>query len=80
MPLAGVVTLIAVFLTVAVLAFYLIRIAIILNHVNFTLGTIVAGLRSIAQGGEPLERLVGEIYQHLEGSRAALDDALGVEE
>lgn len=80
MPLAGVVTLIAVFLTVAALAFYLIRIAIILNHVNFTLGTIVAGLRSIAMGAEPLEPLIGEIYQHLEGSRQALDEVLGVEE
>ncbi len=76
MPLAGVVTLILTFATVAVLAFYLIRIAIILNHVNFTLGTIIAGLRAIAQGGEPLEGLIGDIYKHIEGSRQALDQVL----
>lgn len=80
MPLAGVVTLIGVALTVAVLAIYLIRVAVILNHVNFTLGTILAGVRSIAMGGEPLEHLIGEIYTHMDASRRALDDVLGVEE
>lgn len=79
MPLAAVVTLIGVFATVAVLAAYLIRIAFILNHVNFTLGTIHAGVRSIAMGGEPLEPLISGIYQELEETRITLDEALGVE-
>lgn len=79
MPLAAVVTLIGVALTVAVLAIYLIRVAVILNHVNFTVGTINAGIKAIAQGAEPLEPLIGEIYSHLETTRMALDDALGVE-
>ena len=79
MPLAAVVTLIGVALTVAVLAIYLTRVALILNHVNFTVGTINAGVRAIAMGAEPLEPLIGEIYSHLEETRLALEDALGVE-
>lgn len=79
MPLAAVVTLIGVALTVAVLAIYLTRVALILNHVNFTVGTINAGVRAIAMGAEPLEPLIGEIYSHLEETRYALEDALGVE-
>lgn len=79
MPLAAVVTLIGVALTVAVLAIYLTRVALILNHVNFTVGTINAGVRAIAQGAEPLEPLISEIYSHLEETRLALEDALGVE-
>ncbi|HVM13978.1 MAG TPA: hypothetical protein VM287_06585 [Egibacteraceae bacterium] len=79
MPLAAVVTLIGVFLTVVVLAAYLIRVALILNHVNFTLGTINAGVRAIAMGAEPLEPLLNDIYGYLEDTRIALDETLGVE-
>lgn len=78
MPFVAVVTLIGVFLTVAVLAAYLIRVAFILNHVNFTLGTIHAGVRAIAMGGEPLEPLIGGIYEQLEETRLTLDETLGV--
>lgn len=78
MPLAAVVTLIGVALTVVVLAAYLIRVAAILQHVNFTVGTINAGVRAIAQGAEPLDPLISEIYSHLETTRLALEDALGV--
>lgn len=77
MPLAAVVTLIGVALTVAVLAAYLIRVALILNHVNFTLGTINAGVRAIAMGAEPLEPLLNDIYGYLEDTRLALDETLG---
>ncbi|HVM00973.1 MAG TPA: hypothetical protein VM324_16910 [Egibacteraceae bacterium] len=79
MPLAGWFVLVLVFATVAVLAAYLIRVAVILNHVNFTVGTINAGVRAIAQGGEPLEPLIGEIYSNLEEARVALDQTLGVQ-
>lgn len=79
MPLAGWFTLAGTLVIVALLAIYLIRIAFILNHVNFTLGTIIAGLHSIAMAGEPLEPLIGDIYAHLEETRIALDQTLGVE-
>lgn len=73
MPLAAVVTLIGVTLTVLALALYLIRVAVILKHVNFTLGTIVAGLRSIANQTAPLDDVVGEINTDLADVRTALE-------
>lgn len=73
MELAAVVTLIGVALTVVALAVYLITVAAILKHVNFTLGTIVAGLRSIANQTEPLGVVVGEINQDLADVRGALE-------
>src|SRR2546425_4624436 len=53
MPAAGVVTLLAVFITVGALAFYLVRIALVLKHVNFTLGTVVAGGGANEVGARP---------------------------
>ncbi len=79
MPAPAYVTLVGVALTVAVLAIYLTRVAIILNHVNFTVGTVNAGVRAIAQGAEPLDPLISEIYSHLETTRLALADVLGAE-
>lgn len=74
LPLAGIVFLVGVFLTVAVLAAYLIRIALILVHVNFTLGTIIAGVRAIATQVEPLHPVVTEINNDLAGLAKALED------
>jgi uncharacterized protein YoxC len=73
MELAAIVTLIGVALTVLALAVYLITVAAILKHVNFTLGTIVAGLRSIANQTEPLDVVVSEINKDLADVRAALE-------
>jgi len=74
MPVSGVVFLVGVFLTVATLAAYLIRVALILVHVNFTLGTIIAGVRAIATQVEPLGPVVGEINNDLAGLSKALQD------
>lgn len=74
MPLAGIVFLVGVALTVAVLAAYLIRVALILVHVNFTLGTIIAGVRAIATQVEPLNPVVSEINNDLAGLAKALED------
>ncbi|MFN2388979.1 MAG: hypothetical protein ABR575_05165 [Actinomycetota bacterium] len=73
MPLVAVVTLIGVAATVVVLALYLITVARILHKVNFTLGTIIAGLRSIAVQTEPLTGVVEEINKDLAGVRDALE-------
>lgn len=73
MPLAAIVTLIGTAITVVVLALYLIRIAFILKHVNFTLGTVIAGVRAIANQTEPLGQVVNDINQELDGLRAALE-------
>lgn len=76
MPLAGVVTLIGVALTVLVLAAYLIKIAVILHKVNFTLGTIIAGLRAIAVQTEPLGSVMNEINSDLANVQGALEGLL----
>lgn len=73
MELVAIVTLIGVALTVVVLAVYLVTVAAILKHVNFTLGTVIAGLWSIANQSEPLEQVMGEINRDLDGVRSALD-------
>jgi hypothetical protein len=76
MPLAGVVTLIGVALTILVLAAYLLKVAYILYKVNFTLGTIIAGLRSIVLQTEPLAPVMEEVNNDLAGVQAALEGLL----
>ena len=76
MPLVAVVTLIGVALTVLALAGYLIQVALILRHVNFTLGTIIAGVRSIANQTEPLGPIIDEINRDLADVRSSLDGLL----
>lgn len=78
MTTAGAVTLIGVALTVLTLAAYLIRIAFILKHVNFTLGTIIAGLRSIANQTEPLNPIMGEINNDLAAVQAELERVVNI--
>lgn len=55
-----------------VLAAYLITIASILKHVNFTLGTIIAGVRAIANQCQPLSAVMGEINGDLNEVRRAV--------
>lgn len=76
MPLAGIVTLIAVGLVVAALAVYLIWVALLLRRVSFNLGTIIAGLHAIAFQAEPLGRRLQRINGGLETSRQALQQFL----
>jgi uncharacterized protein YoxC len=54
-------TLAVVAVIVAVLALYLIDICQNLNHVSFTVGTIIIGLRAIEQKTEPLGSVVRQI-------------------
>lgn len=77
MPLAGIVTLLCVALTVAALAFFLIHVIILLRTTSFALGTIVAGLRAIAYQTRPLAQLVGEINRDLGDVQSVLEGALG---
>lgn len=76
MPLAGIVTLIAVGLVVAALAIYLIWVALLLRRVSFNLGTIIAGLHSIAFQAEPLGRRLQRINGSLESSHQTLQQFL----
>jgi hypothetical protein len=67
-----IVTLIGVGLLVAALAIYLSIIAYHLTKVSFTLGTVLIGVRAIANQTEPLDGVVGSIATDV----AAMDDAL----
>ncbi len=72
MGAATIVTLIAVFLIVAALAGYLITIALTLRDVSFTLGTIIIGVRAIANQTQPVKGVVDDIVRDV----VAMDSAL----
>jgi len=72
MGAATVVTLIGVAVIVAAIAIYLIRICVILNHVSFTLGTVIIGVRAIAAACEPLAGVVRDIANNV----SAIDEDL----
>lgn len=67
-----IVTLIGVGLLVAALVIYLSLVAFHLSRVNFTLGTVLIGVRSIANQTEPVPAVVGRIATEV----AAMDSAL----
>ncbi len=69
---ATIVTLIGVFVIVAALALYLIAIVLILRHVSFTVGTVLIGVRSIANHCEPL----GPVLRDIVGDVRAIDEDL----
>jgi hypothetical protein len=76
MPAAGVVTLILVLVTVAALAAYLLRVALVLKRVNFTLGTVIAGVRAIELATRPITPILGSIAGDLAATQKALEDLL----
>ena len=76
MPAAGVVTLILVLVTVAALAAALVRVAKLLKHVNFTLGTVIAGVRAIELATRPINPVLGDIAEELSATQGALDNLL----
>ncbi len=68
----AVVTLIGVFLIVVALVLYLSIIAASLSKTQFALGTVVIGVRAIANQTQPLEGVVGSIARDV----SAIDEAL----
>lgn len=76
MPAAGVISLALVLATVAVLAASLIRVALVLKHVNFTLGTVIAGVRAIELATRPINPVLGDIAGDLAATQQALDGLL----
>lgn len=79
MPVAGIVTLVAIGLTVAALAFYLLHVLLLLRSTSFTLGTIIAGLRAIAHQTRPVGDIVAGINDDLGEVQSALESILGTE-
>lgn len=76
MPVAGIVTLIAVAVVVAALAIYLIRVIWLLNDASYNLGTVIAGLGAIAHQTEPLGDRIRGFNQNLESLRVATSQAV----
>lgn len=79
MPLAGIVTLIGITLTVLALAAYLLHVIYLLHRTSFALGTVVAGLRAIAFQTKPITPVVSAINDDLAAVKGALESILGME-
>lgn len=75
MPAPAVLTLIGTAALVAVLAGYLIRVALILRHVVLTLETILAAVAAVSDQAAPIGDVVGAINADLEAGQSALQDA-----
>ncbi len=74
MPAAAIVTLILTAILVLALAYYLLRVVLILRHVNDQLGKITFGVRAIAHQTEPVGELVGAMNGNLTAVAGALED------
>lgn len=72
MGIATIVTLVGVGVIVAALALYLITIASALNHVSFTVGTVIIGVKAIADACAP----IGPVVRDIAGDLAAIDAEL----
>ncbi len=68
-----VVTLIGVAIAVAAVALYLIIVAWTLNRVSFNVGTVLIGVRAIAQQCEPLQGVISSIVSDV----TAIEQAMG---
>ena len=76
MPAVAVITLIAVGAAVAVIATYLIYIALILSQVVARLNTILGGVGAVGQQSAPIGQVAGAINADLEVAARALHAAL----
>lgn len=73
MPAVGIYAIVVSGLIVAALAFYLIRVVIILHHVTDTLGKVTFGVRAIAHRVEPVGPVVTDINTNLLAVAGALE-------
>ncbi|MGH9186544.1 MAG: hypothetical protein ACRD0U_12130 [Acidimicrobiales bacterium] len=77
MAAAAIVTLVGVAIIVIALATYLTIIAYTLSRASFTLGTVLIGVRSIANQTEPVGEVVAGILEDVEAIDGALKSLLG---
>ena len=75
--LATIVTLIAVFAIALVLAGYLIIISLILKEVSFNVGTVLIGVRAIANQCAPLGPVIRDIVGDVRAIEEDLEGLLG---
>ncbi|MGH8896584.1 MAG: hypothetical protein ACRDZ4_06040 [Egibacteraceae bacterium] len=76
MPPVAIVTIIIALLIVAALAFYLIKVTLLLKDVNATLSKVIGGVLRIADQAQPIGPVLGEINKDLGGVQAALQGLL----
>jgi hypothetical protein len=76
MPAAGAVTVILALVTVAALAAYLVRVALVLKHVNATLANVIGGVEAIEVATRPITPILGNIAGNLAATQQALEDLL----
>lgn len=74
MPAAAIMTLVLTAVLVLALAYYLIRVVLILRHVNDQLGKVTFGVRAIAHQTEPIGALVTNMNGNLTAVAGALED------
>lgn len=80
MEAVAIVSIIAAVLTILVLAGYLITLALILRRVNARLGTVIATLREVGAGTEPIEATVDALEVELRRVRGSLGRFAGAGE
>lgn len=73
MSAAAIVSLVIVAVLVAALAFYLIRVIVILRHAVDTLGKVTFGVRAIAYRTEPLGEILTDVNANLSAVAGALE-------
>ena len=73
MSAAAIVSLVIIFLVVGALAFYLIRVVLILRHATDALGKVTFGVRAIALRTEPLGEVLGDVNSNLSAVAGALE-------
>jgi hypothetical protein len=76
MPAAGVVTIVLVLVTAAALAAYLVRVAVVLKHVNTALGTVIDAVGAIEVATRPVTPILASIAGDLAATQKALEDLL----
>lgn len=84
MPLAAIVMIVLFAVLILAVAAYLVRVILILRHVNDQLGKITFGVRAIAHQTEPINELTESMNANLGAVAGALgalvDDVTAVEE
>ncbi len=75
--LATIVTIIGALAIAAVLAGYLIIITMILREVSFNVGTVLIGVRAIAQQTQPLGPVIRDIVSDVRAIEEDLEGLLG---
>jgi len=76
MPAAGVVTIVLALVAAAALAAYLVRVALVLKHVNSTLANVIGGVQAIEVATRPITPVLGTIAGDLAATQKALEDLL----